>query len=188
MSTAAPPSPSLPPRAYTFAYGLLGVVGLVLALNVSWLARNCGDLRALGPGQQAPDFELPSLGGDRVRLSDLRGRVVLVEFWSLGCPACVQSLPELRRLAGKLKDRPFTLLAVHLRSRPGHRQALTAFAEEAGLQFPILLDDGSAGDAYRVRLMPTTVLVDPRGQIRKVWRGVVSESTLRRAILAQLPR
>ena len=187
MSTAAP-SPPLPPRAYAAGYGLLGAVGLLLALNASWLARNCEDLRALGPGQVAPDFDLLTLTGDRVKLSDLRGRVVLIEFWSLGCPACVQSMPELRRVAGKLKDRPFTLLAVHLRSRPGHRRALAAFADEESLQFPILLDPGIAGETYKVRLMPTTVLVDPQGKIRKVWRGVVSERTLRGAIERLLPR
>ena len=92
---AAPPSPPpLPSLGRWAGIGLMVVLAGVLALNVAWVARHFGLLRAVGPGKKAPDFDLRTLQGDRIRLSDLRGRVVLIDFWSVTCPPCLKTLPR----------------------------------------------------------------------------------------------
>lgn len=162
-----------PRRARTLGVGLLLLAGVALALNINWVAKNIRSLRALGPGSRAPQFELVTLEGDRVRSEDLRGRVLLIDFWSITCPPCLESLPHLNGIVRRFADQPVTVLAIHTQGGPRWEGAVAAEAASMGLRFPVLLDPGSrVSDAFRVRVMPTTVLVDGRGRIRKVWRGV----------------
>ncbi|MBL8056756.1 MAG: redoxin domain-containing protein [Anaerolineales bacterium] len=126
------------------------------------------DLAALpaGPfeGQRAPDFELTTTSGEKVRLSDLRGRPVAVNFWATWCPACRQELPALQAAFLEYEARGAAVLAVDLREDAA---AVTAYAAEFGLGFPLLLDaDGAVANEYRVVGIPTTVFVDADGVVR----------------------
>lgn len=184
---AVRPDDAPPSRARWLGIALLAAAALALGLNILWVSRNLDQLRALGPGQQAPDFDLPTLEGDRVSSADLRGRVLLLDFWSITCPPCLASLPHLNRVARRFADEPVTVLGIHTQGGPRWQGAVAAEAAQMKLAFPVLLDAGSrTSDAYKIRVMPTTVLVDRRGRIRKVWRGAgdVSryEAEIRRAL------
>ncbi len=110
---------------------------------------------------QAPDFELKKLNGTKVRLADLKGKIVFLNFWATWCPPCLDEMPSMEKLYNEFKDKDFTILAIDLRES---ERRVKAFKEEFGLTFPILLDsDGQVGLEYGVRSIPTTYLVDREG-------------------------
>lgn len=169
---------SLPPRARYSGIALLGLVIALLVANAFWIARNCNALRSVGPGARAPDFDLPTIGGDRIRLSDLRGRVVLIDFWSVTCSPCWKGLEHLKTVHRRFAGKPVTVLSIHVQATPRARRRARAAAAELGLRFPVLLDTLGISDKYTVRVLPTIVLIDAKGKVHKVWRGVTATDTL----------
>ena len=143
-------------------------------------------------GTPAPDFKLLSSSGDRVRLSDLRGRVVLIDFWSIRCPPCWRGLEHLNRVAKEFAGDKVSVLAVHVDGGEAFRnRVMTALdinrpRKAPKLRFPVLFDDGDVERRYTVRVLPTTVLIDKRGQVNKVWLGVTSHETLSEKIRSLL--
>jgi len=116
-----------------------------------------------GPGP-APDLQLPHLTGNLFELDELHGQVVLVNFWATWCPPCRKEMPALQRLSARLGAEPFMVLGVNVGEDP---ERIADFLQSltVPLGFPILLDRG--GDASRdwgVRVVPTTWVVDRRGQ------------------------
>jgi peroxiredoxin len=112
----------------------------------------------------APDFALPDLAGQAVRLSAHRGQVVLVNLWATWCPPCRDEMPSMERLYQRLKDRGFVLLAVS--QDEGGRTAVQAFVEQMQITFPVLLDPaGEVGRKYGVWGFPESFLVDRDGRI-----------------------
>ncbi len=109
------------------------------------------------------EFQLQSLGGPRVKLSSLKGKVVLLNFWATWCPACRQEMPSMQRMYRALRAEGLEILAVDLQE---NTQRVQGFAKELGLSFPIALDsDGSVGTQYGAHALPTTFLLDRRGLI-----------------------
>lgn len=168
----------LPPRARYSGVALLGLVIVLLTVNVVWIARNCHSLRSVGPGTRAPAFDLPTVGGDRVRLKDLRGRVVLIDFWSVTCSPCYKGLRHLKTVHRRFAGKPVTVLSIHVQASRRARQRARDAAAQLGLRFPVLLDTANISDKYTVRVLPTVVLIDPQGKVHKVWRGVTPTETL----------
>jgi len=112
----------------------------------------------------APDFELPNTDGTPVRLSDYRGKLVLVNFWATWCGPCVEEMPTLERLTDKLGSKGLAVLAVSLDTGPA--SDVISFAAGYHWRLPILLDpENRSGDQYAVRVMPTTYIIDPQGAI-----------------------
>jgi peroxiredoxin len=115
-------------------------------------------------GQEAPHFTLSDLEGRPVRLADLRGKVVLLNFWATWCPPCRAEMPSMEGAYRAYRDRGFTILAV-----AGDRQGapvVAPFMREYGLTFPTVLDvTGAVAARYRVRTIPTTLLLDREGRI-----------------------
>jgi peroxiredoxin len=127
-------------------------------------------------GAPAPDFTLEDLDGNPVRLADLEGQVVLVNFWATWCGPCRLEMPALQARYDALKAQGFTVLAVNM-DEPREDAAL--FAQDLGLSFPVLLDPGaSVNDLYRVRGYPTTYIVDREGLISRQHVGILSEGQL----------
>ncbi len=118
-------------------------------------------------GRVAPDFELPSLQGPQVRLSQFRGQVVLVNFWATWCPPCRAEMPSIERLYRAYASRGLAILAVD-DERAGSA-VVEGFQRNLVLSFPILLDSsGDVSTLYGVRGLPTTVIVDREGRIASV--------------------
>lgn len=112
----------------------------------------------------APDFAVPDLDGQAVRLSALRGSVVLLNLWTTWCPPCREEMPSMERLYQRLRDRGFVLLAVS--QDEGSKAVVEPFVRDLGLTFPVLIDpEHQVGDRYRVWGYPESFLIDREGRV-----------------------
>ena len=111
----------------------------------------------------APDFALKDLGGTEVRLSDQRGKVVLIDFWATWCPPCREELPHIQRLHEDHRSEGLVVLALSTDRDPA---AVRTFVPRHGFTFPVLFGNREVATAYRVRGIPTVYLVDRQGRIR----------------------
>jgi peroxiredoxin len=120
----------------------------------------------------APDFALRDLGGQTVRLSDHRGKVVLVNFWATWCVPCAAELPHLERLYGKYRDQGFVVLAISM-DGPETSANVDPHARRHGLSFPVLLDEETrvTGTYNPKRTAPFTVLIGRDGQVARTREG-----------------
>jgi peroxiredoxin len=119
----------------------------------------------LPAGRPAPLFAAPRLDGGTLSLQALRGRPVLLNFWSPTCPPCALEMPELEKLHRRYATRGLTIVGiVEMESSADEARR---FVEERGVTYPIVLDlDGAIGARYRLEAHPTSVLLDARGTVR----------------------
>ena len=121
---------------------------------------------ASGP---APDFQLMSRDGNRVSLAELKGEVVMINFWATWCGPCRQEMPHLEALYQRYSSLGFTLLGVNVEEDPSGAEA---WLEETPVSFPILFDSSNqVTSLYDIVAMPSTVLVDRQGNIRYLHHG-----------------
>jgi peroxiredoxin len=118
------------------------------------------------PGEPAPNFQLRDMNGQIVSLSDLRGKVVLLNFWATWCGPCRVEMPAMERLYRTYARKDFEILAV---STDAQGVAVTRpFQQENQLTFPILHDaDFRVGLSYGARTLPMTFMVDRQGIVRQ---------------------
>jgi cytochrome c biogenesis protein CcmG/thiol:disulfide interchange protein DsbE len=115
-------------------------------------------------GDQAAEFRLQALEGRSVKLSDLRGKVVMVHFWATWCPPCVEELPTIDTLYRTIADKDFQLLAV---SVDDAAPEVVAFLKKHGLNLPVLMDPGrKTAGRYGTYKFPETYIVDRQGMVR----------------------
>lgn len=121
------------------------------------------DTSAPQEGALAPDFTLETLDGQRIRLSDLRGQVVVLNFWATWCGPCREEMPLFERATAEFAGQGLVLIAINVQERPG---TVRPFVDRLGLTYPIGLDEnGAIGRRYRVRSFPTTYFVGRDGTI-----------------------
>jgi len=137
---------------------------LILGLAVLAVAGFAG-YGALFATAAAPAVTFTSLQGERVSTGDLRGRVVLVNFWATDCVVCVKEMPRMTTTYRKYHPRGFELIAVAMRYDPPNY--VINYAEKNALPFKVALDPmGELAKAFGdVKLTPTTVVIDKRGNI-----------------------
>jgi len=118
---------------------------------------------------EAPNFTLKSNSGKNIKLSELRGQVVLINFWASWCGPCRQEMPELNKLYSKYKKLGFTILGVNVEE--DITDALKIIKDDK-ISFPILWDlENNVSRLYNVTGMPTTVLVARDGTMRYLHRA-----------------
>jgi peroxiredoxin len=115
-------------------------------------------------GYSAPDFTLPDLTGRPYRLSELRGKVVLLNLWATWCPPCRSEMPSMEALFRRLEHRDFALLAVA--EDESGAAAIREFVSNNGLSFPVLLDpDATLSPRYGATGYPETFIIDRNGEV-----------------------
>jgi len=127
-------------------------------------------VRPVKEGEPAPDFALLTPDGETVRLSDLRGKPVMVNFWATWCGPCKIEMPLFIDAYNKHKDK-LVILGVDVQETPDQ---VKLFATQMGLTFPLVIDpDGSVSTIYQVRGLPTTIFVNADGVVEAAHRGAI---------------
>ena len=148
---------------------------------------NDGPLRASDLGK-APDFALPTLEADSLRLSDLKGRIVVLNFWATWCAPCRQEMPELMELQEEFEDRGLSVLGVSMDTRSlfdpdGPKALVSLFAERLAINYPVVMGSPAVAEAYGgVYALPTTFVIDQDGQIAERYIGMVNRDILETAL------
>lgn len=115
-------------------------------------------------GQPAPDFTLLDMQGRQVTLSELKGQVVLLNFWASWCPPCREEMPSMEMLYRQFKDRGLVVLAVNVEENG--KEAVAEFLRRTPYSFPILLDEANvAQKKYGVFRFPESFLIDRNGVV-----------------------
>lgn len=172
------------------APGLVAVlaVALVALLVFGVLQTNSSDTsidEAVANGQRpvAHDASLPLLAGGSQRLADLRGKVVVVNFFAHWCPPCRAEAPMLSDAQRKFAARGATVIGV---AWDDTTDKVREFARHYGIEYPILSDvDGTFGAAYGIKGLPETFVLDRRGRIAALVRGPLTDD---RWVTAQVDR
>jgi peroxiredoxin len=108
------------------------------------------------------DFSLRDTSGALARLSDQRGKIVLLNFWATWCPPCREEMPAIDSLWKSTKDKGFTVMGISLGEEP---RTVKDFVSRHGYGFPILVDPrGELGSAFGIRSIPTTYILDKTGK------------------------
>lgn len=152
------------------------------------------DARAGGPGgdaialigKDAPAFTLKDMDDKSVSLGDLKGSVVVLDFWATWCGPCVQAMPHLAKIHSDLSPKGLKVYAVNLREPPA---LIKTFLEEQKLSLPVLLDaEAKTAESYMVTGIPQTVIVGKDGKVARVFVGFGpgGEEELRKAVEAAM--
>jgi len=158
----------------------LGVYGFVTAAKDGETRRSCTSLCALRPeyaarNRLAPDFELPSINGNKVRLSSFRGKVVILNFWTKTCRPCLEEMPSIADLAKALKAHPNVALITITTDEDAKdaRDTMKSVLGGGDPPFEVLIDSESSivRDKYGTKLFPETWFIDQQGVIRARFDG-----------------
>jgi len=125
-------------------------------------------------GQVAPDFALKDINGKTVRLSDFKGKVIVLNFWATWCPPCKTEMPWLVDLENKYRAQGIEIVGVALDEAPP--KEIASFAREMQLNYPVLIGDDNTSDAYGdVQMLPTTFYIGRDGKIVSRVVGLVGQ-------------
>lgn len=125
-------------------------------------------------GKPAPDFSLKTIDGKSLKLTDLRGKAVLINLWASWCPPCRDEMPGIQVAYEKYKDKGLVVLGIDFTVQD-HVVDVKAFIQEFKLTFPILLDETGDVSAvlYGMRGLPTSYFIDPAGVIQRIQVGAM---------------
>lgn len=134
-------------------------------------------------GKPAPDFELKTVEGKAIKLSDLKGKAVMINFFATWCPPCRAEMPTLQEVYKQYEAQGFVVLAVDL-NEP--EVAIRSFRDSLGLTFPIVVDkDDKVSRMYDIVPLPTSYFVDKKGIVHTKWTGEIRKEQLE-AVVKQL--
>lgn len=152
---------------------LLGAIVIAAAIVGLALARQKQTQPTSGP---APDFTVTTFDGEEIRLSDLRGQVVVVNFWASWCIPCKDEAPVLQAAWEKYRDQNVVMLGIAYVDTPANS---LDFIDEFGITYPNAPDAGTrVSDAYHITGVPETFVVDQDGNIAQFFYAQVTEESL----------
>ena len=143
-----------------------------------------GTVRAIGPGDAAPNFALEDFDGHALRLADFRGRLVLLNFWASWCGPCIEEMPHLSAWQRTYGSAGLQVIGVSMDddAAPGKK-----FLARHGVDYPIVLGDAQLGERYGGILgLPQSFLIDRRGLVVARYKGETQLPRIEAAIKSQL--
>ena len=145
------------------------IIFLILMGCLALFFTACDESRIATVGKPAPAFDTLDLQGNVQSLSDLRGKVVFVNFWATWCSPCREEMPSMQRLYKKMPKDKFEMIALFNRDNP---EVVKNFISQLGLTFPIWSDESNIlGARYGITGLPETFIVDKNGIIREKFIG-----------------
>jgi peroxiredoxin len=171
-------------------------LALMLTAGTGGAADPPGIRAALQPVRDrkpAPAFRLENAAGKKTQLSNLRGKVVLLDFWATECGGCVREIPWFMDLARAYKEKGLAVAGVSVdilyEDLKGSQEAwtrVTPFVETHHVNYPILMGDDQVNKTYDIQALPLTYLIDKRGRIAAKYVGVVDKENVEANIQAVL--
>lgn len=126
-------------------------------------------------GNRAPDFELPALESKKVKLSDFKGKKVLLNFWATWCPPCRMEMPHMERFYEDFREKDVVVIAVNVSTTEKSVDDVPKFVKQFELSFPVVLDEkGDVSETYQVIAYPTSYIIDSQGVIRHKFQGAIN--------------
>lgn len=161
---------------------------IIIGVVILFVAVAAVAAHALRPGNALDDVTFVTLQGERIKLWDLRGKIVLVNFWATTCPACVKEMPELVQTYQRYHPRGLEIIAVAMSYDPP--AFVKNFAVKNELPFPVALDaqEEIAKAFGGVKVVPTTFVLDKDGQPVSRTLGLIAFDRLRVFLDEQLGR
>ncbi len=168
---------------------LVGLIIIAVVWNVAGSSAPSAMPTLAQIDRPAADFDLPALDGSGIRLSDYRGKVVMVNFWYTDCPPCKEETPALQEIHQRLGEQDLVVIGVNVRGNepPGAagEAKIRAFTEQYGVTYPIAIDtNGDVGRAYQVYVLPTTFFIDQAGTVRFARFGPLTADEVERTYSA----
>ena len=157
-------------------------VGILIAVTVfSFLMLSQAEQGVSAENKKAADFALTNLNGKVVKLSDFKGKVVILDFWATHCPPCIQEIPDFIKLYNKYKDKGLVVIGISLDR--GGVEGVKRFCQSKGVNYPIVMANYEVTKNYGgIRFIPTTFVIDENGNIVKKFVGSTSMNTFENEI------
>ncbi|MFW6006784.1 MAG: TlpA family protein disulfide reductase [Bacillota bacterium] len=131
-------------------------------------------------GNQAPDFSFRNNEKDEIKLSDLQGKIIFINFWASWCPPCKQEMPDIQNIYEKYEDKDeIMILTVNIQEE---EKVIKNYMSDNDFTFPVLKDMNSLAQSYYVSNIPTSFFLDKEGIIREKHTGVMTEEMIENAI------
>lgn len=136
----------------------------------------------LPEGMPAPPWSLTLVSNtaEKLSLEDLRGKIVVIDFWSISCPPCVRSLPGLETVSRQMKELGVVVLGIEAWGESAER--IREFAKQKNVTYPLLMGTDSVVLAYKATTLPTLYILDRQGRVAESHRGYISREDLERAV------
>ncbi|MEH7387169.1 redoxin domain-containing protein, partial [Bacillus sp. JJ1521] len=160
-------------RKAALIVGLTGLIVWTVSSNISFATpkekvETVEHKIGISVGHMAPDFTLKTISGEEMKLSEFRGKKVILNFWASWCPPCKAEMPHMQEFYVENKEFNAVLLSVNLTTAEKKRSDVAKFVDEYELTFPVMLDEqGEIGQIYQAYAIPTSYLIDSKGIIRK---------------------
>lgn len=136
-------------------------------------------------GNLAPDFELQALTGEKLKLSELRGKKVIVNLWATWCPPCRAEMPDMQSFYEENKEKGVVILGINLTPTETNPEAVSAFVQAYGITFPILLDtEKQVSNVYKTISIPTSFIIDSNGVIQNKFIGPMNQEMMENMLAA----
>lgn len=152
----------------------------IAALSCAALIAGCIKDRAWKIGESAPEISALELNNQTVKLSDFRGKVTVLRFWSSGCRACVDEMPVIDKFSKRYSGKGLIILAVNMGES---KESVENFVKDLNISYPVLLDPALiAAKKYGVKAVPTTFLIDRNGIAKKVFVGETTQELFEKTV------
>lgn len=133
---------------------------MILGFISLFLFSNCGVSQTV---KNAPDFSLVDLQGNKISVSSLKGKVIVLNFWASWCPPCRAEIPDFVKIYQKYKDKGLVIIGVAVSSKIDDVKEIV---KKYNISYPVAVDDGSAEKAYGpITAVPTTFIIDTQGNL-----------------------
>ncbi len=144
-----------------------------------FLLSSCSKDKVIQEGKIVPDFSIRDTSGNIIRLSELRGKVVLIEFWATWCEACREAVPDLIEIYKNNKDKNFEFLAVSVDEGPEAKGRVVQFINEYNIPYKVAINGTSISQRFGVYTIPSIFIINKEGILVKRYPGYFPDMVMK---------